>query len=148
MVSVTGAISALATFGSNISGIKNSYDLGQIPEKVSIEKLPCLIVVPDATDLGFKTLTFMGNSPEFDFTVTQLLLYSPKQNTEYHKILPGLIAMLDTYLLALKANPFLGSPTAPPVHKAVTVIPSIVDITYAGTLYYGIIFKYSLRIFL
>ena len=150
MASISGAISAIATFASNVNGIKISYDLGAVPDAVD-RNLPCALVYPEAGDVGFKTIAFMGNAPVVDFSVTQLVLYAPSQNQPFRKSVPGLITLFDTYLLALKATPYftaLNPGVAAPIHRMVAAKPTIGITEYAGVQYHSFSFKFDLEIYL
>ena len=149
MPTVTAAISALATFAASVPGIKNSYDLAAIPEKISREKLPCAVVIPEVgQEPGFKTLAFAGNAPELDFSVRQIVLYDEAAPKDVRKVLPGMITLLDNYLAALKASPYLGSIAAPPVHQPAQVKISVGVIEWAGVSYHALEFTHALVIYL
>jgi hypothetical protein len=148
MASVTNAISSLATFAAGVPGIVHSYDLNAVPESVSRDKLPAALVIPEGTDIGFKTLGSLGGAPIFEFSVIQLILVAPAESIDFRKAVPGLITLLDAYLVALKASPFLGSTAAPPIHEATSVVPTIGITKYGGVDYHSIAFKHTLKIYL
>ncbi|HVO43305.1 MAG TPA: hypothetical protein VMT34_11810 [Aggregatilineales bacterium] len=149
MSTISNAIAALAAFGATVSGVQHSYDLAGVPEKLSREKLPALIVLPEVgIEQGYKVLGFLGGSPEVTFDVTHLLLYASADAIDARKVLPGLLGLLDNYLAALKANPFLGSTSNPPVHQPTQVQISVGIVDYAGVKYHCLNLKHHLVIYL
>ncbi|MEP7284318.1 MAG: hypothetical protein ABI947_00960 [Chloroflexota bacterium] len=150
MATISAAITALATFGGTVPGIHASYDLTTLPEKITRDKLACAVVVPEVTGgqnaYRFQTVSFMGSAPQVTFTVSQLVLFDTVDNKRVKAVLPGLITLLDNYLAALKALPFLSSTSAPAIHRAVTCTPTIGTFAYGDIEYHGIEFTHSLMI--
>src|SRR5216684_400356 len=144
------AITSLATFGATVSGVTNSYDLQQIPDKVTRVQLPCLLIVPEVgIEQGFRTLSFSGNAPEQTFEITQLLLYAEADVLEVKRALPGLLTLLDNYNAAAKANPQIDTQAGPPYNRTIMEYGVEIGITEWGDVkYHSIAFKHKLVIYL
>lgn len=152
MASIAGAISALVTFASGVTGITHSYDLSATPRVLSPTQLPCAVIDFGPEDAAsFKQLTYLGNAPVVEFDVTQIVLVDTSAQKTLDKVMPTVVTILDNYLLAMKANPFYTGgtlPTAPAVHSQSTFTPKIGGINFSGVDYFAIWFKHHMRIFL
>ncbi len=108
-------IDSLAAFGLTVQGIKHSYDLNEIPDKISAVQLPCLIPIPELgkDKQGFSTRSMLGNAPLVYFEVVHRLLYKPIANQTLKQVLPELITMKDAYDTAAIAQKMLLYSTTP-----------------------------------
>lgn len=148
-------ITSVATWGAtvgslgNFPGIKNSYDLDQIPEKLSETQLPCLTIVPEVgTEQGFNLLAFMGNSPQTIVEFTHLMLYGTSAVREAKRDLPGLLDAYDAYLAAAKVQKFFDTQAGPPFNQVVinfTVAMGITD--WGGTPYHSLAMRHKYTIY-
>lgn len=152
MATMAGAFTALATFAGTVTGIKNSYDLNAAPESLGRDALPCALIIPEnGQEIGFKTLTYMGNAPILTFSCKQVLLYQASDNQPFRKVVPGLIALIDAYFQALKAAPFLvtlNPGVTAPIHQPIRIKPWIGILKYAEVNYHGVELSCDLEIYL
>lgn len=149
MASVVTLITSLATWGAGVALVKNSYDLTTIPDKIGRVQLPCLIPIPEVGgEQGFKTVSFMGNSPELDVTINHLLLNGEASDPGVKKDLPSLMAMLDAYCAAAKANPMLSAGTSPAFNVFMQFTVEVGLTEYAEIQYHSISFKHKYKLYL
>lgn len=148
MASVTAAVSALATFAGAVSGITHSYDISATPDKLLPSQLPACVIVFDKP-VTLATRALIGNQTQYNFNIVQLCLVSQAGNQQYKRGMAQVLPILDAFLLAYKATPFLTTlvPGVPgPVHQPVTVTATTGEYTYGDTPYYGIEFVVSMML--
>jgi len=147
--SIVTLISYLATWGAGVAQVKNSYDLTTIPDKIGRVMLPCLIPVPEVGgEQGFKTCSFIGNSPEVDITINHLLLNGEASDPGVKKDLPPLMAMLDAYLAAAKANPTLVAGSNPAFNVIMQFSIEVGLTAYAEIEYHSISFEHKYKLYI
>lgn len=112
-----GVFTALAQFGATVAGIKASYDLDDVPEKLTREKVPCLLALAGTNAPGFRTNAMLGGAAQLEFDAVHLLLVKPS-DVRQAQVLPECFSLLDSYIAALVAQPFLQAITAPAFHDA------------------------------
>lgn len=147
MASITGAVSALASFAATVPGIKNSYDLAATPRQLSPSQLVAAMIDMGQNDsANWQTQTFLGGMPVVEFGVNQLLIVTSAEVMTYEKAAPTLETLMDSYMTTLKANPYLGSLTAPPIHKPTVVVHKSGTIQFGDITYYGIVIHHQMFI--
>ena len=97
----------LSAYPNASGGFVTSFGLDNMPEKLDRTSLPCMIIDPETDDGGLGFLTFMGNGPQYQLTVRQLLLYKETANLKMRDVLPELLQQLDYYNTAAIAKKFL-----------------------------------------
>jgi hypothetical protein len=130
-----------------VPNLKNSYDLGTIPEKITRGLLPLLLPIPQTgSSGGYNTLTQMGNAPQHTFQILHLLLYAETANLKLRQAEPGLIAMLDDYIQAAATTKFIS--VSPNVQAVINFVPTITHGRYADTEYHVIEFLHRYTVYL
>lgn len=134
----TTALTTLATL--NVGGIAHNYGISVIPERIARAALPCLIVVPAFEDGSrrehgeFSFAAPSGTRALVQYYTTHLLLTAPiGSGLGAHDHLPDLIALLDSYAAAIKADPRLNNTLFHPLNYRVHIAP----IDYGGVRYFG-----------
>jgi hypothetical protein len=146
MPSIATLCSSLATFGRTVTGIKDSFDLNAIPDKVVPAQLPCLIVVLPSQDLSqYQTLAQMGESATVDLHVEHWMLTDTTVK-EAKRTEPTRAALLDAYIAAARAQTFLsiqvGTGQVVPMTYGIHITP----VAWGDVVFEGLIFKYLFKL--
>lgn len=145
MSTFADALAALAALP--VSGVTASFAIEDLPEQPDRAQLPALLIVPSdridrlfpARGEGLTTLAFGSAAATFTAPVSHLLLIAAQDSgmgSRQHW--PRLVAIVDAYFAALKADPLLGGTLAEPPH--VRVDAGTVD--YGGVRYIGAAFRH------
>jgi len=141
---------ALKALGATVTGITQSYGLEKFFYNILPVELPCMLVVPSTKESGvWGTTAFLGNAPKHAFGLEHWLLYRQIDAipTDKDTLMPSLAQLIDTYVLALKARPFLGSDlSAPPVHQPAKMVHGFGTLPWGDSKYYGFVFRYTLEV--
>lgn len=150
MAGMYAAEQALISLGSTVTGITQSYGTAKFFNNILPVELPCLLVVPSTKEAGiWGTTAFLGNAPKHSFGLEHWLLYRQLDATptDPATMLPSMLQLIDAYVLALKARPFLGSDQSnPPVHQTPKMVYGFGTLPWADSKYYGFVFRYTLEV--
>lgn len=137
------AIDAIATFPATITGIRNAYTLANTPAELTREKLPCAVILPSIeSGEGYQTLAAMGGSPKFEFSVTQLILWTDAAK-DYGKAGAALVTFWDNYMAAINTTPFYTGASNPAVHSAPLIKPDFGKVVYGDVEYLALTLKHT-----
>ena len=140
------AITAIAKFMLTVPQIKTSFDLTEVLETITREKLPCAQVYPVMNAPGHvTTLAFMGNAMEQNFAVAQYVYWASSE-IPFQKIAPALIKFIDDYFSLLAASPYYGSAVNPAVHSYPDVTYQFQDATIAAEDFHIVKFTHKVLI--
>jgi len=151
-IDVLTLFNSLSTFGATVTGVKNSYAISAVPDKLSEPQIPALIIYPGVArgDL-FHFQTFMAGAPHMVFSVVHQLYYAPSDSTKYRSIMPGLFAVLMDYVRKAQAQGFLDTRDTSDGSKAWQVPMNFTPtlgpaFPFADVNYHGIQFTYNFDI--
>ncbi len=133
----------------NINGVRNNYDLAELPNSLHSAQLPALLVMPielererlfRRSEDSLHTAAFSGGAKTILHSATHLLLVAPEDaGLGLRSCLPRLIDLIDSYTAAVSADVTLGDTLLTPAR--VSVEPGIY--TYGERDYYGCAFRHS-----
>lgn len=133
----------------SVSGVRNNYDLDELPLSLHSAQMPALLVMPLEleTDRRFRerrdslqTAAFSGGTKTAYYTVTHLLLVAPSESgLGLRSHLPRLVDLIDGYTAALSADVTLGDQLLAPAR--VGVEPGIFP--YGERKFYGCAFRHT-----
>jgi len=147
MPSIATLCSSLAAFGATVAGVKNSYDLNAIPDKVTPAQLPALcVVLPSQQVSPYQTLAEMGSAPKLTLRLEHWLL-ADLNVKEAKRTEPGRAALLDAYLAAAAAQQFLTVQSNPIKQAAMQFDLHITPVAWGDVVFDGVIFRYSLELY-
>ena len=147
MASFRAALTRLASM--KISGVRNNFDLDELPNSLHSAQIPALLVMPvelDANRLfrerkdSLQTAAFSGGTKSVYYTVTHLLLVAPAEaGLGIRSHLPRLVDLIDGYTAALSVDVTLGGQLLAPAR--VGVEPGLFP--YGEREFYGCAFRHT-----
>ncbi len=133
----------------SVSGVRNNYDLDELPLSLHCAQMPALLVMPleSQADRRFRerrdslqTAAFSGGTKTVYYTVTHLLLVAPSEaGLGLRSHLPRLVDLIDGYTAALSADVTLGDQLLAPAR--VGVEPGVFP--YGERDFYGCAFRHT-----
>ena len=133
----------------SVSGVRNNYDLDELPLSLHSAQMPALLVMPleSQADRRFgerrdslQTAAFSGGTKTVYYTVTHLLLVAPSEaGLGLRSHLPQLVDLIDGYTAALSADVTLGDQLLAPAR--VGVEPGVFP--YGERDFYGCAFRHT-----
>lgn len=133
----------------NIEGVRNNYDLAELPNSLHSAQLPALLVLPIELERerlfrrredSLQTAAFSGGAQTIYHSATHLLLVTPEDaGLGLRSCLPRLIGLIDSYTAAVSADVTLGDTLLTPAR--VSVEPGIYR--YGERDFYGCAFRHS-----
>ncbi len=145
-MSFRSALTQLAALA--VAGVNHNYDVDEAPNSISRAALPILLILPIemgserlfAERVGaYEALAFSDGARTASFVVTHLLLVAPATSgAGLRAHLSALVTLVDTYLVALSADPLLGGELDQPTR--VQVEPGVYQ--HGGVSYYGCAFRH------
>ena len=133
----------------NVSGVRNNYDLNELPNSLHIAQMPALLVLPIELESdrlfreradSLQTAAFSGGAKTVYYTVTHLLLVAPADTgLGIRSHLPRLVDLIDSYTAALAADVTLGETLLLPAQ--VGVEPGIFP--YGEREFFGCAFRHT-----
>ena len=133
----------------SVSGVRNNYDLDELPLSLHSAQMPALLVMPleSQADRRFRerrdslqTAAFSGGTKTVYYTVTHLLLVAPSEaGLGLRSHLPRLVDLIDGYTAALSADVTLGDQLLAPAR--VGVEPGVFP--YGERDFYGCAFRHT-----
>lgn len=147
MATFRAALTQLASL--KVSGVRNNYDLDELPGSLQRAQMPALLVMPierEADRLfrerkdSLRTAAFSGATKSITHTVTHLLLVERSgAGLGLRGQLPRLVDLIDGYTAALSADLTLGDQLLAPAR--VGVEPGIYP--YGESEFYGCAFRHT-----
>lgn len=147
MASFRAALTQLSSL--KVSGLRNNFDLDELPRSLHSAQLPALLVMPvelDADRLfrerrdSLQTGAFSGGAKSVYYSVTHLLLAAPAEaGLGLRSQLPRLVDLIDSYTAALSADVTLGDQLLAPAR--VGVEPGLFP--YGDGEFYGCAFRHT-----
>lgn len=147
MASFRLALAQLAAM--NVDGIRNNYDLDELPNSLVNAQLPALLVSPIELERerlfreradSLQTATFSGGAKTIYYKVTHLLLSAPKESgLGIRSHLPQLVDMIDAYTAAIAKDVTLGDTLLAPARLGVE--PGLFP--YGEGEFYGCAFRHT-----
>ena len=132
-----------------ISGIRNNFDIDELPGSLVPAHLPALLVLPLELEKeglfrerreSLQTITFRGGAKTAYYSLTHLLLAAPvERGLGLRSHLPQLVGLIDGYLAALARDLTLGESLLTPAR--VGVEPGIFP--FDSKSYYGCAFRHT-----
>jgi len=132
-----------------VEGVRNNYDLDELPPSLHSAQMPALLVMPIelAAERLFRerkdslqTATFSGGARTVYYTVTHLLLMATAESgLGLRSHLPALADLIDSYTAALAADVTLGDQLLAPAR--VGVEPGLYP--YGEREFYGCAFRHT-----
>jgi len=126
MAAFRAALSNLSAL--SVAGVRNNYDLDELPDALTAPQLPALLVMPIKLDadrlfkepVGLQTVAFSGSAKTVQYTVTHLLLVAPTDaGLGIRSHLPHLVGLIDHYIAAIGADATLGQALLAPARVGV-----------------------------
>jgi len=141
---------ALAQLSSlKVNGVRNNYDLDELPNSLHSAQMPALLVMPielDAERLfrerkdSLQTAAFSGGTKSVYYSVTHLLLATPAEGgLGLRSHMPSLVDLIDSYTAALSGDVTLGDQLLAPAR--VGVEPGLFP--YGEREFYGCAFRHT-----
>lgn len=147
MASFRAALTNLSIL--RISGIRNNYDIDELPQTLVPAHLPALLVLPLELEKerlfhqrkeSLQTITFSGSAKTAYYSLTHLLLAAPvERGLGLRSHLPQLVDLIDGYLEAPARDLTLGECLLTPAR--VGVEPGIFP--FDANSYYGCAFRHT-----
>ncbi len=147
MASFRMALSQLAML--RVPGVRNNYDLDELPYSLQRAQLPALVVLPielererlfQQREDSLQTATFSGAAKTVNYRLTHLLLVAPTEaGLGIRSHLPRLIELIDNYTAAIAADVTLGDALLAPAR--VSVEPG--NYAYGDREFYGCAFRHG-----
>lgn len=147
MASFRAALSNLSFI--RVSGVRNNFDIDELPNRISAAHLPALLVLPLELEKerlfrerkeGLQSVTFSGNAQSVYYLLTHLLLAAPtEKGLGMRGHLPQLVGLIDNYVAAIAADITLGEALLTPARVAVEAGV----FTYDETDFYGCAFRHT-----
>lgn len=133
----------------SVSGVRNNYDLDELPLSLHSAQMPALLVMPLELEAdrrfrerkdSLQTAAFSGGTQSVYYTVTHLLLVAPSEaGLGLRSHLPRLVDLIDGYTAALSADVTLGDQLLAPAR--VGVEPGVFP--YGERDFYGCAFRHT-----
>ena len=133
----------------NVSGVRNNYDLDELPLSLQSAQMPALLVLPLELEAdrrfrerkdSLQTAAFSGGTKTVYYTVTHLLLVAPSEaGLGLRSHLPRLVDLIDGYSAVLSADVTLGDQLLAPAR--VGVEPGVFP--YGERNFYGCAFRHT-----
>ena len=133
----------------SVSGVRNNYDLDELPNSLHSAQMPALLVMPLELEAdrrfrerrdSLQTAAFSGGTKTVYYTVTHLLLMAPSDaGLGLRSHLPRLVELIDGYTAALSADVTLGDQLLAPAR--VGVEPGVFP--YGERDFYGCAFRHT-----
>ncbi len=147
MATFRAALTQLSSL--TVGGVRNNYDLDELPSALHKAQLPALLVLPierEADTLfrerkdSLQTAAFSGGTKSVYYTATHLLLVAPAESgLGMRSHLPRLVDLIDGYTAALAADLTLGGQLLAPAR--VSVEPGLFP--YGEGEFYGCAFRHA-----
>lgn len=134
------------------AALRKSFGLENRPDQIRRNDLYCAFVVPPFNEgqnqrrALFEAQSYMGGSPKTEDEIEQMVLLEFKDNWNNGKASVEIIKMVNYWLTALKAAPYLGDAANPPVHHSVTCFYEPGVWNYGDGDFWGIKFTYGIRL--
>ena len=132
-----------------VSGVRNNFDIDELPISISAAHLPALLVLPLELEKerlfkerkdSLQSVTFSGNAKSVYFLLTHLLLVTPTdRGLGLRGHLPRLVGLIDNYVAAIAADITLGESLLVPARVAVEAGV----FTYDESDFYGCAFRHT-----
>ena len=132
----------------NVTGVRNNYDLDELPNALQRAQLPALLVMPielernqlfRQSEDSLQTAVFSGSAKTITYTLSHLLLSAPTEaGLGIRSHLPRLVALIDSYTAAFAADVTLGNTLLAPARLSVE--PGIFP--YGEGEFYGCAFRH------
>ena len=132
----------------SVAGIRNNYDIDQLPEALHSPQLPALLALPielererifQQREDSLQLAAFSGAAKSVSYRLTHLLLVAPVDaGLGLRTHLPLLIDLVDSYSAALAADITLGDRLQLPAR--VSIEPGV--FSYGGGEYFGCAFRH------
>ena len=133
----------------NMDGVRNNYDLAELPNALHSAQLPALLVMPIELERerlfrrredSLQTAAFSGGAKTIYHSATHLLLVAPSDaGLGLRSHLPRLVDLIDNYTAAMAADVTLGDTLLTPAR--VSVEPGLYR--YGERDFYGCAFRHS-----
>ncbi|MDE2635746.1 MAG: hypothetical protein OXI30_05225 [Chloroflexota bacterium] len=133
----------------SVSGVRNNYDLDELPLSLQSAQMPALLVLPLELEAdrrlrerkdSLQTAAFSGGTKTVYYTVTHLLLVAPfEAGLGLRSHLPRLVDLIDGYTAALSSDVTLGDQLLAPAR--VGVEPGVFP--YGERSFYGCAFRHT-----
>lgn len=105
-MSLSAAITALSKIA--VTGVTHSYDLSELPDSLHTAQLPALLPFFGDNSEPFVSGGFRGGSYEAQYSVQHLLfIEATGQRRGLRDIMPTMATLIDSYITAMKSDPFL-----------------------------------------
>ena len=127
MATFRAALSNLSLI--RVSGVRNNFDIDELPDRIAAAHLPSLLVLPLELEKerlfkqrkeGLQSVTFSGNARSVYYSLTHLLLVAPtEKGLGMRGHLPQLVSVIDNYVNAIAADITLGEALLVPARVAV-----------------------------
>ena len=147
MATFRAALSQLAKL--SVTGIRNNYDLDDLPNSVTRAQLPALLVLPlelererlfRQRENSLGTTAFSGAATTVTYSLTHLLLLAPTDaGLGLRGHLPRLIELIDSYTAAIAAAVTLDDTLLDPAR--VSIEPG--SFSYGDGKFYGCAFRHT-----
>ena len=147
MATFRAALTQLSSL--TVKGVRNNYDLDELPRSLQSAQLPALLTMPiePQADRLFRerqdslqTAPFSGAAKSVNYSATHLLLAAPVEaGLGLRTHLPRLVDLIDSYTAALAADLTLGDQLLAPARVAVE--PGIYP--YGEREFYGCAFRHA-----
>ena len=133
----------------SVSGVRNNYDLDELPLSLHSAQMPALLVMPLELEAdrrfrerkdSLQTAAFSGGTQSVYYSVTHLLLVAPSEaGLGLRSHLPRLVDLIDGYTASLSADVTLGDQLLAPAR--VGVEPGVFP--YGERDFYGCAFRHT-----
>ena len=132
-----------------VNGVRNNYDLDELPNSLHQAQLPALLVTPIELEKdrlfreradSLQTAAFSGGPKTVYYTVTHLLLAAPRESgLGIRSHLARLVDLIDAYTAAIAGDVTLGDTLLAPAR--VGVEPGLFP--YGEREFYGCAFRHT-----
>lgn len=149
ITTITQSIAGAVAFGATITAITGgSYDLKGFFDASPTPTPPVLLTVADLGEqAGWQTLAFNGRASQLDFYIEQYLLFKRVEDGgDFTYIMPSMITILDAYLDALAANPFMTISSVASTHSAPKATWKTVRTKWGEVDYHSFVFRLQMGI--
>ncbi len=147
MASFRAALSQLAML--NVTGVRNNYDIDDLPNSLTRAQLPALLVLPielererlfQQREDNLGAVAFSGAAKSVNYSLTHLLLLAPTEaGLGIRSSLPRLIELIDSYTAAIAAAVTLDDMLLAPAR--VSIEPG--SFSYGDRNFYGCAFRHA-----
>lgn len=132
-----------------VSGVRNNFDIDELPDRLTAGHLPALLVLPLELEKerlfrerkdSLQTVTFSGGAKTIYYSLTHLLLVAPTdKGLGMRSHLPRMISLIDTYTGTIAADLTLSGMLLAPAR--VSVDSGIFK--FDGHEFYGCAFRHT-----